>query len=674
MTESSETLLADYRPDLPGLETYGLDRTMANSKDSLFLLDSSGKTLWKETGTSGGGGAAIKPIHNWDGTNAPMVLAFKRGSAQVWDGKNTMVYKLPMDGNAVVGDFGGDSKQEVLMYSKSTANIYGISQLDYDQPRPNPGHALRQPKEYYNYSRYLSGDVYAFDTIPGSTNPRSDAGVAGAGGTSGSGGTTGTGGTTDPGGSVPGGSTPTGGTGGTGPGGTGTGGTTAGGGPGGSAAAADAGAVATGGTRPAGGSTSTGGAIIQVGGTTSTGGVLNTGGTVAGSGGIATTGGGEASGGAVALGGTVDTGGIPGNAGTSGAAIAGATGTDSKGALGRAGGCSCRVAGQPSRSTALASLALLGLMMLRFLRRGRRCYARPIAAATSSRRLQREHPTHRRVGGILAPFLCAISVGMLFPACTSSGLGRKGSTTPDGSSHSDGGTGGTSGMGTGGATAGGTNGTGGGMSFGGFPASGGVTNTGGFTGSGGITSLGGIASLGGLASSGGATSTGGVVRTGGVTVSGGVTRTGGFTSAGGVTNSGGVASSGGVTSAGGINSSGGINNSGGVTATGGAPTAHFQMENLDRGMVAVTVASGVYVGWRMLGYEYDTTASNVAYNLYRDGTKIATVTDSANYLDASGTASSSYTVTAVIKGTEGPQSPAATPRAQNYLRTRAGTT
>jgi hypothetical protein len=167
MTESSETLLADYRPDLPGLETYGLDRTMANSKDSLFLLDSSGKTLWKETGTSGGGGAAIKPIHNWDGTNAPMVLAFKRGSAQVWDGKNTMVYKLPMDGNAVVGDFGGDSKQEVLMYSKSTANIYGISQLDYDQPRPNPGHALRQPKDCYNYSRYYSGEAHALGTIPG---------------------------------------------------------------------------------------------------------------------------------------------------------------------------------------------------------------------------------------------------------------------------------------------------------------------------------------------------------------------------------------------------------------------------------------------------------------------------------------------------------------------------
>jgi hypothetical protein len=91
------------------------------------------------------------------------------------------------------------------------------------------------------------------------------------------------------------------------------------------------------------------------------------------------------------------------------------------------------------------------------------------------------------------------------------------------------------------------------------------------------------------------------------------------------------------------------------------------MENLDRGVVAVKVGGGVYVGWRMFGYEYDTTASNVAYNLYRDGTKVATVTDSTNYLDGSGTGSSKYTVTAVIKATEGPQSPAASVWAQQYL-------
>ena len=96
---------------------------------------------------------------------------------------------------------------------------------------------------------------------------------------------------------------------------------------------------------------------------------------------------------------------------------------------------------------------------------------------------------------------------------------------------------------------------------------------------------------------------------------------------------------------------------------------HFQMENLDRGLVAVKVAGGVYLGWRMLGYEYPAgSPSDVSYNLYKDGTKLARVTDSTNYLDAAGTASSSYTVSPVIKGIEGAQSPPVTPWAQNYLR------
>jgi hypothetical protein len=96
-------------------------------------------------------------------------------------------------------------------------------------------------------------------------------------------------------------------------------------------------------------------------------------------------------------------------------------------------------------------------------------------------------------------------------------------------------------------------------------------------------------------------------------------------------------------------------------------TGHYQMENLDRGVVAVKVSGGVYVGWRMFGYEYDTTASNVTYNLYKDSTKLANVTDSTNYLDAAGTSSSKYSVSAVIKGTEGPQSTPVGVWAQQYL-------
>jgi hypothetical protein len=105
---------------------------------------------------------------------------------------------------------------------------------------------------------------------------------------------------------------------------------------------------------------------------------------------------------------------------------------------------------------------------------------------------------------------------------------------------------------------------------------------------------------------------------------------------------------------------------GGNTTVAPSGSGHYQMENLDRGVVAVKVTGGVYVGWRMLGTEYDTTASNVSYNLYKDGNKLQNVTDSTNYLDAAGTATSKYTVSAIIKGVEGAQSDPVTAWAQNY--------
>jgi hypothetical protein len=125
---------------------------------------------------------------------------------------------------------------------------------------------------------------------------------------------------------------------------------------------------------------------------------------------------------------------------------------------------------------------------------------------------------------------------------------------------------------------------------------------------------------------------------------------------------------GGVTTAGGDTTPTGGNTTpmGGNTTVAPSGSGHYQMENLDRGVVAVKVTGGVYVGWRMLGTEYDTTASNVSYNLYKDGSKLQNVTDSTNFLDAAGTATSKYTVSAVTKGVEGAQSDPVTPWAQNY--------
>ena len=90
--------------------------------------------------------------------------------------------------------------------------------------------------------------------------------------------------------------------------------------------------------------------------------------------------------------------------------------------------------------------------------------------------------------------------------------------------------------------------------------------------------------------------------------------------------------------------------SAGITASAAAPALLrteaagdvVQMEYLDRGTVAVRTDGGIYLSWRLLGTEaYDT-----AFDIYRDGEKIATVSDSTNYTDTSEGA----TYTVVVSG------------------------
>lgn len=90
-----------------------------------------------------------------------------------------------------------------------------------------------------------------------------------------------------------------------------------------------------------------------------------------------------------------------------------------------------------------------------------------------------------------------------------------------------------------------------------------------------------------------------------------------------------------------------------------------QMENIDRGVVAVKVSKGVFISWRILGTEF----SEVSYNLYRGSTKVndTPLTGASNYLDAAGTASSTYSVSALINGMEQARSNPVTVWGNQYL-------
>ncbi|WP_439590817.1 fibronectin type III domain-containing protein [Microbacterium sp.] len=105
--------------------------------------------------------------------------------------------------------------------------------------------------------------------------------------------------------------------------------------------------------------------------------------------------------------------------------------------------------------------------------------------------------------------------------------------------------------------------------------------------------------------------------------------------------------------------------------SGGPGTGEPQLEALDRGLVAATTVNGVFLSWRLLvGEAYGADEKELMgadFVVYRDGAKVATVTDSTNFLDAAGTPTSSYQVARVLAGRESAPSEAVRPLASNFL-------
>ncbi|PFO06250.1 rhamnogalacturonan lyase [Bacillus sp. AFS076308] len=95
-----------------------------------------------------------------------------------------------------------------------------------------------------------------------------------------------------------------------------------------------------------------------------------------------------------------------------------------------------------------------------------------------------------------------------------------------------------------------------------------------------------------------------------------------------------------------------------------------QLEYLDRGLVAASTSEGVFLSWRLLANEVKgsskTGLTGVDFNVYRDGKKIATVTDSTNFLDKGGSTTSKYYVSSVLDGKELDQSASVTAWGQAY--------
>ncbi|MFI2297189.1 rhamnogalacturonan lyase [Isoptericola sp. NPDC019571] len=96
-----------------------------------------------------------------------------------------------------------------------------------------------------------------------------------------------------------------------------------------------------------------------------------------------------------------------------------------------------------------------------------------------------------------------------------------------------------------------------------------------------------------------------------------------------------------------------------------------QLENLDRGLVAAATEQGVFLSWRLLGNEAtghgQSGLTGTDFAVYRGKTKVATVTDSTNYLDPEGTTDDTYRVVPITAGRERGHGETVRPWSQNYV-------
>ena len=74
------------------------------------------------------------------------------------------------------------------------------------------------------------------------------------------------------------------------------------------------------------------------------------------------------------------------------------------------------------------------------------------------------------------------------------------------------------------------------------------------------------------------------------------------------------------------------------------------MERLNRGTIAVTDSSGVFISWRLLA----TDPQNISFNVYRNQLKInfGSIKNTTCFLDQKGTINDVYQVVAIIDGKE----------------------
>ncbi|APO45164.1 hypothetical protein BS614_14880 [Paenibacillus xylanexedens] len=161
--ESQHIALGHFCTGMEGLQIAGLDRIVRgdeHGKDGMFMLDSSGKEIWKENRTTRGWLTIIEPVCNWDEGGLDYILAYRRGGdvlPSLVDGDMKTVTEFPKEGYAVHADLVQTGKEQIIIYDAVEAVIYSSSPMTLsltDSKRAKP-----QLKRLYNSTLYPGGEV-----------------------------------------------------------------------------------------------------------------------------------------------------------------------------------------------------------------------------------------------------------------------------------------------------------------------------------------------------------------------------------------------------------------------------------------------------------------------------------------------------------------------------------
>jgi hypothetical protein len=164
IVETQNIMTGDFIPELPGLESLGLDRIdrSAQGFDGLFLLDQSGQFVWKEVrDTRGCWGSIPEPIHNWTGDYSDLIMVWNRGCGEpttIMNGNGDVISVLNSAARLWHADFCGDDKEEVVEFIQGVS-LTIKSNGPCDLAAKVTGIPLPQAKRLSHFTRYTAGDT-----------------------------------------------------------------------------------------------------------------------------------------------------------------------------------------------------------------------------------------------------------------------------------------------------------------------------------------------------------------------------------------------------------------------------------------------------------------------------------------------------------------------------------